>query len=74
MINELKFNCCLCNRRIEDSDVDPCNINVMANYGKKVDYQPTQDFFCHFACLKDKLHDYYKGYFLETVFSINREQ
>ncbi len=54
---------------IEATDVDPCNINIIANYGKKIEYQPTQDFFCHFSCLKERFHGYYQGYFLETTFS-----
>lgn len=74
MIEQLHFTCCFCNQRIQDTDVDPCNINIMANYGKEVDYQPTQDFFCHFACLKNGLHSYYKEYFLETTFSVQRDE
>lgn len=42
----------------------------MANYDKDTDYQPTQDFFCHFSCLKKCLHSYYQGYFLESTFSL----
>jgi hypothetical protein len=73
-MKELKFNCCFCNNTIELSDIDPCNINFMANYGKEVEYQPNQDFFCHFKCLKERLHSYYQRYFLETTFSLNREE
>ncbi len=74
MTNELKFSCCFCNQAIEPSDVDPCNMNIMANYGKEIKYQPTQDFFCHFKCLKERLHSYYQGYFLETTFSSLRDE
>lgn len=70
MREQLNFTCCFCNEKIKETDIDPCNINIMANYGKDISYQPTQDFFCHFACMKSGLHSYYKGYFLETTFSL----
>lgn len=73
MINELKFTCCFCNKKIENTDIDPCNINIMANYDKDIEYKPTQDFFCHFSCLKNSFHNYYKGYLLESTFSSIRD-
>ena len=77
MINEdilknLKISCCFCNTTIESTDIDPCNISIMANYDKELDDEPQQFFYCHFACLKERLHSYHRGYFLESTFSLKK--
>lgn len=54
---QLAFRCCYCNKKIESTKVDPANVNVLINFDKAADQQVSQDFFCHTACFREKLHD-----------------
>lgn len=69
MIKPLFFRCCFCGEQITPNEIDPCNINIVANYDKYTPDSPSQDFYCHFKCLKDRLHKDMTGYFEEINFS-----
>lgn len=55
--NELNFKCCFCNQTILSSKTDPAEINVLINIDKSEDQQYSQNFYCHIACFKEKLHE-----------------
>jgi len=67
-MNTLKFQCCFCSEGISQSDIDPCRINIMGNYARSSKVSPSQDFYCHFKCLKDLLDTKISGYLIETTF------
>lgn len=79
MIEKLKFTCCFCNKGIQQTEIDPMNINIMGNYDKYLKKNmtlkdlPSQDFYCHFACLKNKLDAYFQGYFTEDNFIVEED-
>lgn len=60
------FECCFCKKRIEENKVDPCDINIVINseMQKSCNNRSSQNFWCHFECLKEKLHKDIQGYFI----------
>ncbi|MDP3889219.1 MAG: hypothetical protein Q8Q25_01595 [bacterium] len=70
-MNKLKFTCCFCNQGIVPNEIDPCDINIVACYDKPQKDKPSQSFYCHFDCLKERLHKNIQGYFLKSNFIIN---
>jgi len=68
-----KYRCCFCNEFIEQKNIDPCDINVLGNCDIYQKDKPTQSFYCHFLCLKERLHKNVQGYFLESNFIISTE-
>lgn len=70
----LGYTCCFCNSSIESTQIDPCNINVLGQYDKTTKDKPSQDFYCHFECFKEKLHQEITGYFLIDIFQADDVQ
>lgn len=74
---DLEFSCCFCGKGIVPTRVDPLNINIVGNYDEylkkhgSLEDQPSQDYYCHFSCLKNKMEPYYGGYLMESNFIIN---
>lgn len=49
--------CCFCNENIIISDIDPCDINIMANWDKPGHANKRdQMFWCHYECFRSKMH------------------
>ncbi len=65
MIEKLGFMCCFCNQGIIENKTDPIDINVIQNEDKQNKTGCDQSFFAHFNCFKEKLHRYFKGYFIQ---------
>jgi len=55
-MQELKYRCCFCNKIIESTKVDPCDINILINLDKPKQQQDNQTFYCHIDCFKEKMH------------------
>lgn len=55
LIEDLGLTCCFCNKSIEQTDTDPCDISITTNWGKS-DKQYNQFFWCHLKCFKEYLH------------------
>lgn len=60
MIKILKYRCCFCNKMIEPNQINPCDLNILANIDKPKDRSENQSFYCHVECFKSCLHDYSK--------------
>ncbi len=77
MIEKLGFTCCFCSLSIIETMVDPMNINIMGNYDKYLKKgitlkdMPSQEFYCHFECFKNKIHVSIAGYFIEENFILD---
>ncbi len=56
---------------IQPTKVDPMNINIVANCDALSESSPSQDFYTHFSCLKERLQQNVSGYFLESNFVID---
>lgn len=57
MIRELKYRCCFCNLKIDSSNVNPCDLNILINCDKPKDKQDNQSFYCHMQCFRNRLHE-----------------
>ena len=60
-----------CGDKILPNKVDPMGINVVARYDKLSANSPSQDFYVHFNCFKERLGPDISGYFLESNFKGN---
>ncbi len=71
----LGFECCFCGESIQSSNADPMKINIMGNYDKVTQSsgRPNQDFYCHFQCMKDRLHEKMSYYFLQDIFDLDED-
>lgn len=60
------FECCFCTKSIEESYLNPVDINIIINgeMKKNKKERSAQNFYSHFDCLKQKLHKDFKGYFV----------
>ncbi len=58
------FECCFCKKSIEESYLNPVDINIIVNaeMQKSKKDRGSQNFYSHFDCLRDKLHRDIKGY------------
>ncbi len=59
------FRCCFCNQKIIENTTDPVMINVSLNEDIINKMGTNQTFWSHFNCFKEKLHQYFKGYFIK---------
>ena len=55
-MNDIGFMCCFCDKNIESTNVDPCDLNILINLDKSKEYQDNQTFYCHIECFREKLH------------------
>ena len=62
------FECCFCKKGIEESNVDPCDINIIINseMKKNANDRSSQNFYSHFGCLQEKLHVDIRGYLVNN--------
>lgn len=51
------FSCCICDKSIESTDINPCIINIMTNWDKSPKAQHNQNFWCHLECFRSILHN-----------------
>lgn len=63
LIETLKYTCCFCNKSIESSKTDPCDVNLIINIDKEESLQYSQDFYCHVACFRTILHEKIRMHF-----------
>jgi len=56
IMNTPAVSCCFCDKNIESTNVNPCDINILTNWDKPKNKQHNQTFWCHIECLRDKLH------------------
>jgi len=68
MNEKLEFTCCFCGKKIISDEINPLNLNIMGQFDREALDKPSQDFYSHFECLKSRLHENIRGYFLETNF------
>lgn len=73
-ISRLEFRCCFCNKNINQTDIDPCNIKITGNWFETNGSQLSRDFCFHFSCLETRLHNYIKSYLMEGIFSIKKNK
>ena len=68
-INTLKARnlCCFCTQKIESDNVNPCDINIMSNFGKPKEEQYNQTFYCHVQCLRFALHKNIQSYLVLDI-------
>jgi hypothetical protein len=63
VLNEINgFECCFCKQSIEENKVDPVDINIVLNEDMQLKTGSFQNFYCHFDCLKKRLHKDIQGY------------
>lgn len=67
MIEAVNYRCCFCNTKIESSDVDPCDVNILINIDKAEEKRDSQTFYCHVNCFKSKMHMAMKGYLVVDI-------
>lgn len=48
--------CCFCNRSIQSTEVNPCELIIITNWDKSIELQNNQNFWCHIDCFKTRLH------------------
>lgn len=65
--NKSGVACCFCNTNIDITDIDPCDINIMANWDKPNSKRRDQTFWCHFECFKSKMHADVKNYLILNI-------
>ncbi len=65
MIEELGFQCCFCNTGITENNINPIDINIITNEARRDKTGSEQLFFAHFHCFKERLHQYFKAYFIQ---------
>ena len=46
---------------ITPDDINPCDLNIMANIDKPKELRENQSFYCHVECFKKRLHDTIQG-------------
>lgn len=73
MIQNLNFTCCFCNEGIEQNNGDPCDLDIMTNYGKQPDKRRNQVFWCHLKCFESQLHEKIQPHFLLGILSKDDE-
>lgn len=42
---------------IESGKINPCEIVLLSNWDKPKETQNAQNFWCHYECFKEKLHN-----------------
>lgn len=57
------YRCCFCAFLIESNYANPCEIDILTNFGKPKNKQYNQIFYCHMECLKEKMHAYMQQYY-----------
>jgi hypothetical protein len=57
--------CCFCNEGIVETKTDPVDINIIYNEDMIEKTGRFQNFYAHFDCLRQKLHDNIRGYFVK---------
>lgn len=73
MIENLRFRCCFCDKGIVETKVDPLDISLMGLKKLRNGRRSSVDFYCHFACVKNKLDPYFQGYMVEGIFEADDE-
>ena len=58
-----EYICCFCDKSIESDNIDVCSVIVITNWDKNDEQHDEQQFFCHFNCFKNKLHNNIPLYF-----------
>lgn len=48
----MRANCCICDKAIEPTDIDPCGLTIYTNAYAPRRQQKEQDFFCHSECFQ----------------------
>jgi hypothetical protein len=64
-MEEFGFSCCFCNQGIIENKTDPVDIKIILNEDVLKKTGCEQIFYAHFNCFKEKLHQYFKGYFVK---------
>lgn len=50
------YQCCFCGEHVdENSELNPCFIQIDSNFGMEESEQLRQAFFCHYGCFKSSL-------------------
>lgn len=52
----MNITCAFCNKIIDSTEINPCDLNILTNWDKSERYQHNQTFWCHFECFKQTLH------------------
>lgn len=66
-LDSVRFRCCFCNTKIQSSEVDPCDVNILINIDKPEEKRDSQTFYCHVACFKSKMHGDMRGYLVVDI-------
>lgn len=56
------FECCFCRQSIIETKIDPVDINVVYNEDILNKTGCSFNFYAHYKCLKEKLHENMQGY------------
>lgn len=72
-ITESEFICCFCNTIIQSTDIDPCNIEITGDWARSLDIHISNNYSTHLECLRNRVHEYYKGYLADEIFSIEED-
>jgi hypothetical protein len=61
------FECCYCRKPIEESNVDPLDINLITNaeIKKPKEDRSWQNFYSHYDCFRKTLHPGLQGTMIE---------
>lgn len=57
------YRCCFCAALIMSNYANPCEVDVLTNFGQPKNKQYNQVFYCHMECLKAKMHPYMQQYY-----------
>jgi hypothetical protein len=67
-------SCCFCDEDIIITDIDPCDITIMANWiSPHRTKRRDQFFWCHLECFRSKMHDGVKPYLMLDLLSEREE-
>ncbi len=72
-MNNTDVCCCFCNEKIESTDINPCDINILTNWGKSKNKQHNQTFWCHFECFREKLDKNVQQHLVVHLLTDNEE-
>lgn len=67
-------SCCFCNKSIKISKIDPCDINIMANWDKPQGEKKDQTFWCHYECFRSKMHIDVEKYLVLDILLDNEDE
>ena len=67
MIKELCYRCCFCNTKIQSSNVDPSDVNILINIDKPEEKRDNQTFYCHVNCFRENMHSAMRGYLVVDI-------